>query len=95
MTDRNDAEALWQDVQKAFRGTDNRQLWLAWKRAYRSRFWTHFGVMGPGQICAKNGVAYDELLKRITSYEMSQGRSSQVDEHELAAQGTPPSRRME
>jgi hypothetical protein len=88
-----EAKALFQQVQEAFRGTDERKLWFAWKRAYRLRFWKPFGAMGPGQVCAQFKVPYDELLKRITAYEMAPKRNSQLDEAELAATGTPPSSR--
>lgn len=91
MSEADRAKTLWRAVEHAFRGADERKLWLAWKIAYRARFWTHYDAMGPGQVCTKHGVAYDQVLRRLTAYEMRFGRDAAVDEAELIALNTTPS----
>ena len=93
MSDAEQAKDLWKQVEEAYRGTDERTLWFAWKMAYRARFWKHFDAMGPGQVCAKHNVPYDQLLKRLTAYEMRTDRVSAADEAELLERGAPPSSR--
>lgn len=93
MSEAEQAQALWRQVKDAIRGDDDRKLWLVWKLAYRHRFWRHFGVMGPGQVCAKDGVSYEDVLRRLTNYEMRKDRVSAADEAELVELGAPPSAR--
>ncbi len=91
MSDLTEAQALLDQIKAAAQGSDDRALWLAWKRGYRARFWKAFSAMGPGQVCAQQNVPYEAILKRITSYELGAGRNSSVDEAELASEGVPPS----
>lgn len=93
MNEAEQAQAVWRQVKDAARGNDDRKLWLTWKFAYRLRFWRHFGVMGPGQVCAKEGVPYDDILRRLTNYEMRKDRNSAADEAELTEMGAPASLR--
>ena len=89
-----EANALWAAVRSALSDNDERRLWLAWKRAYRLRFWKVLEFTGPGQICVRDGISHQEILKRITRYELSPDRDKAADEAELARDGVPPSDRF-
>lgn len=83
-------DACWEEVRAAVLGDDDRQLWLAWRKHYPSRFWKQMGHFALGPMCEAIGVRYSNVLRRLTAYEMHPERDMDADRELLRRESSRP-----
>lgn len=79
------ARALWGEIEAAARGHDDHRLWFVWKKNFPARFWRDLGAVGVGALCKQAGLEYTEILRRVTTYDLSLDREAREREEALVA----------
>jgi hypothetical protein len=82
--------ACWEEVRLAVLGSDDRRLWLAWRKHYPTRFWKQMGQFALGPMCDAIGVPYAKVLRRLTAYEMDPLRDMAADRELLRRESSRP-----